>query len=468
MFQILFYKMACLKVYKHDLRKEAAICKNKLDILIKSVEQIVIDGDTSDIELSTEICQDVDEMISKLKQQKIQLLQCINRVKQEGNAEEKAIVVDNDRGVGTAASMAEQQSGSSINKEAVHVKKTSVSNSHGDISSDAALTKDKVLQVKTNAAESHKRSITSVKAMTKYKPDEVISGRNMQKCGSGDIADMNQRTSVANPGPEENIGDVVSKISLHQRLWLRDMVVIDTTLWVASQLGNSSHHRDSYCEGGRQNGVLSIRENIKMKTSLLAYQIPLLNEQPQEISMDGIDDIDYPANMARFPSQNTETSLVLSYYAERQLLFIELEYQAGDRWRINSHRLEKLEFQPLGLGMHKGELMVSDPAKKFHIKSTSSGEWRTVDINTVSPRKAVFQPTSHAILVMDRENKLISSWKDNVWVWTYRGQDGFRPGDIACHGKFIYVSDNENSCVYELSADGDHVRTVAKLIQTLF
>ena len=65
------------------------------------------------------------------------------------------------------------------------------------------------------------------------------------------------------------------------------------------------------------------------------------------------------------------------------------------------------------------------------------------------------------VVVRDGYNKQICLLNEKGEVDNiYRGENGIQPGDIACYGESIYVTDQKNNTVEELSKHGGYVRAV--------
>ena len=77
----------------------------------------------------------------------------------------------------------------------------------------------------------------------------------------------------------------------------------------------------------------------------------------------------------------------------------------------------------------------------------------------VMPYKAVAQPTSPGFVIGDPiNNQVVLVTEKGEVQHTYRGQEGFGPGDIVCQGHSIYVTDYVNHRVDQLSNHGCHIR----------
>ena len=190
------------------------------------------------------------------------------------------------------------------------------------------------------------------------------------------------------------------------------------------------------------------------QSSLYAYPVTSPH-QPQTLSIQGLAD---PQDMVRFPPGQSQ--LVMSDHYRKQLLWIKLEQRDGV-WRVTSHMSLGLTYHPLGLGVHDNKLLVcDDDDNDIHVFSTSGEETHRLNMpQGVRPWKAVAQPTSPGFVIMDSHMKHVVLVTEKGEIrHTYRGQEGFNPSHIVCHGHSIYVIDLSNNSVDELTNDGRHVR----------
>ena len=81
----------------------------------------------------------------------------------------------------------------------------------------------------------------------------------------------------------------------------------------------------------------------------------------------------------------------------------------------------------------------------------------------VNPRKAVAQLTSPGYVIKDWINRqVVLVTEEGEIQHKYRGQEGFKPGGVVCHGRSIYVTDLNDDHVDELSVDGCHFRQLIR------
>ena len=166
-----------------------------------------------------------------------------------------------------------------------------------------------------------------------------------------------------------------------------------------------------------------------------------------------------PTDMARFPPGKQQ--LFISDYTNKRLSWIKLE-QIDDVWEVADEMTMKVKYLPLGLAVHDNQLLVCGDDNVIHLLNTSGKETGRVRLpNTVKPSKAVGQPTTPGYVVTDcTHNQVVLVNKNGDVQHTYRGVQGFSPGDIVCQGQSIFVSDCENYSVDELNDEGHHVRQV--------
>ena len=219
--------------------------------------------------------------------------------------------------------------------------------------------------------------------------------------------------------------NIVTKIPLIEQGWpVTGLVVMGQTVWV-----------------------------VELKrSSLCAYPVTSPH-QPHTFSIHGLS---WPHDMVRFPLGQSQ--LVISD-GNNKLLWVKLEHRNGV-WRDNSQRSVKVTYHPRGLGVRDNQLLVCGAENVIHILSTSGEETHRVNMpQGVTPGKAVAQLTSPGFVIMDcMDNQVVLVTERGEIQHTYRGQEGFYPDDIVCHGHSIYVTDYAIGCVDELGVDGRHVR----------
>ena len=183
------------------------------------------------------------------------------------------------------------------------------------------------------------------------------------------------------------------------------------------------------------------------QSSLYAYPVTSPH-QPQTLSIQGMSN---PTNMVRFPPGQSQ--LVISDYLNNQLLWVKVEQRDGV-WKVTSKRSVKVTYDSYGLGVRDNQLLVCDD-NVIHVLSTSGEETHRVNmLQGVMPYKAIAQLTSPGFVIMDCDNKQVVLVTEKGEIQhTYRGQEGFNPYDIVCHGHSIYATDYHDHC-----NDGRHIR----------
>ena len=408
-----------------DIAEQAKISNKQLQYILKQtttmiqlIDQQIDDSNkydkqsTTDIKnIKKQINKVIDGMIDKLNNQRGQLIKLLdNIVKQR----EKVMMTVRD--------------GQDFNKTAMTSLRSYTDNMlrHGrdydrvqqvkDIQSRlASVSKARIPSFVWSHHEKNETTHDMTVARVSMKTDVEIEGMG----GHG-------RESVAGAGPVSD--HIVAKIPLiDDQLWVTGLEVMGQALW-AVHWGQSSLH---------------------------AYPVTSPH-QPQTISIKGLSS---PSDMVRFPPGQSQ--LVLSHN-KNQLLWVKVE-QRDRVWKVTSQRSVEVRYRPVGLGVGDNQLLVCD-GNVIHILSTSGEETHRVHMpQGVTPDKAVAQLTSPGFVIRDENNSqvVLVTEKGEVQL-TYRGQEGFRPGDIVCHGHSIYVTDHHNNRVDELSVDGRRVRQLIR------
>ena len=177
------------------------------------------------------------------------------------------------------------------------------------------------------------------------------------------------------------------------------------------------------------------------------------NVEPQTIPIRGLSD---PASIVEFPPG--QTHLVISDWKKRELQWIQLELR-HNMWSVVVQRSLSVVYPPLGLGVSDNQLLVCD-GEVIHVLSTSGKEIKIVSPpQTVSPWKAIPQPTAPGFVIMDRNEKQVVLLSEKGQLQqTYRGQQWFDPRDIICYARSTYISDWSNDSVDQLDGDGWQMR----------
>ena len=233
-----------------------------------------------------------------------------------------------------------------------------------------------------------------------------------------EIEDMDGHMRVAVAG---SVSDhIVAKMPLIQQDLVKGLEVMGQTVWVV-------HYEES---------------------SLYAYPVTSTH-QPQTLSIQGLS---RPTDMVRFPPGQSQ--LVISNH-DNKLLWVKLKQRIGV-WRVTSQRSVEVRYRPLGLGVRNNQLLVCGDGV-IHVLSTSGEETHRVNMpQGVESRKAVAQLTSPGFVIRDyNNNQVVPVTEKGEIQHTYRGQEGFRPRDIVCHGHSIYVTDYDY-------VDGRHVRQLIR------
>ena len=212
-------------------------------------------------------------------------------------------------------------------------------------------------------------------------------------------------------------------------------------------------------EGFGVTGIAVMKETLWVvhgaQSFLYAYPLATPN-QPQKIQLKNLKD---PDNIAVCHAERSE--LMISDGGNNILMTVEVK-QVNNMWEATTSRVVKLRFTPWGLGVDRGDMLVCD-GEEIHIFSLScKSTGRIQTPRDIRPWKALPRPASSGIVVRDGYNKQICVLSEHGgMIQTYKGgQNGIRPGDIACHGDSIYFTDQLNTTVDELNKDGDYVREV--------
>ena len=211
-------------------------------------------------------------------------------------------------------------------------------------------------------------------------------------------------------------------------------------------------------EGFGLTGIAVMKETLWVvhgaQSFLYAYPLATPN-QPQKIQLRNLKDAE---NITMCHPERSE--LMISDRGTNTLMTIEVK-QVDNIWEVERSRVVKLRFPPWGLGVDQGELLVCD-GEEIHIFALSCKPTGRVNTpSTIRPWKALPRPASPGFVVRDVYNKQICLLNENGdIIHTYKGQNGIRSGDIACHGQSIYVTDEENSTIDQLNKDGGYVRKV--------
>ena len=168
------------------------------------------------------------------------------------------------------------------------------------------------------------------------------------------------------------------------------------------------------------------------QNSVEAY-LEMSPHQPQTLPIKGMAD---PAGMVRFPPGQSQ--LIISDCDNKQLLWSKLDRRKGV-CKVTSQQSVKVSYRPLGLGVRENQLLVCGDDNLIHVLSTAGKETHRVNMpQGVRLSKAVAHLTSHGFVIRDFVNKqVVMVTEKGEILQTYRGQDGFNPGDIVCHGQAI-------------------------------
>ena len=414
-----------------DISEQAKISSKQLKHILKQtttmiqlIDEQIDDSNkydkrsTTDItDIKTQINKVIDGMINKLNQQRTQLLSSLDTIEQQ---KEKMMMTVRD---GQDFSKAEMTSLRSYTDNMLrHGRDYDRVQQVRDIklrlaSINKARIPSFVWNYHENKASSHDMTVARLSMKTDMMEIEGMGG---------DV-----RGSVA--GAESVNDNILAKIPLVEPIFIiTGLEVMGQTVWVV--------HND--------------------QSSLYAYPITSPH-RPQKFFIQGLSS---PTDMVRFPPGQSQ--LVINDGSKSQILWIQLEPCYGlwklftGVWNVTSQRSVKVRYAPCGLGVHDNQLLVCDEDKVIHVLSTSGEETHRVNMKQgAKPYKAVAQLTSPGFVTMDFNKKqvILVTAKGKI-QHTYRGQEGFTPGDIVCHGNSIYVIDFLNHHVDELSNDGRHVR----------
>ena len=396
-----------------DLDTQAEISKHKLqgvlrrtDVLIKLIDDKIQDSEkhekqsTNDMNsIKRQINKVIDDRISKLNNQKQKLFSTLDRIQAQ---KEKVMTTVHD--------------GQEFSKAAV----TSL-RSYSDNMLRHGRDFDRVEQagdIQSRLASMKESRIPSF--IWRRQDNKDLSSH----CDMA-VAEVSMTTDVVDSGSGAGAhrDQIVTKIRLVTGIPV-GLVVMNQTMW-------SVHYHES---------------------SIRAYTLTPPH-QKQKLSIPSLEN---SRSMVRFPSEHSQ--LVISDSDNKQLLWIQLEQRNGV-WKVTSQRSVKVTYLPFGLGVCDNQLLVCDD-NVIHVLSTSGEETHRVNMpQGVKPRRAVAQLTSPGFVIKDRINKQVVLMTEKGEIQhTYRGQKGFKPYDIVCHGHSIYVIDYNNHRVDELSVDGRHVR----------
>ena len=409
-----------------DLTEHAETSRKQLENILKETDIIIklIDEKIDDCETHTKLSSDdihntkqqinkvIDGMINKLNKQRKQLFTSLDQIK---NEKEKVVMSVRD--------------GQELNKAAVTSLRAYTDNVLRH-SRDC----DRVQQV--CYIQSRLVSVNTARTPSfvwgHHDNQGVPSQGDMTVARVSMKTDVTESDAVAGSvrGAMAETGDVpkhmVSEIPMMEKKKVKGLVMMHQTLWAV-------HDK---------------------KSSLHAYPVTSPH-QPQTLSVQGLTS---PADMVRFPPGRNQ--LVISDHDNKTLLFIKLEERHGV-WRVTSRRSVKVRYRPLGLGIRDNQLLVCDN-NVIHVLSTSDEETHRMP-RGVMPWKAVAQLKSPGFVISDYNNKQVVLMTEKGEIQqTHRGQKGFFPCDIICHGHFIYVAHFHNHRVDELSVDGRHVRQLIR------
>ena len=472
-----------------DMDKQAKISKQQLQDVLKQTDELIklIDEQMKDTEkhmkestddissIKHQINKVIDDKISKLKQQRQQLVNSLDKIQAQ---KEKVMMTVHDGQEFTKAAVSSLRA--YTDKKLRHGRNFDRVQQAGDIRSRLNTISSTRMpscvwrRDEMTASSNDDTTVARVSMVTEVIDTEANNGRvrvpgarsvsvrgtgsvslreswYVSQTGSGSVSvrgsgtvslresgDVSMRGSgsVSQRGSgevsvreSEAVSDnVVSKISMIKQDAVRGLLVMGQTVWVAQY----------------------------MESSIQAYRVTSPH-QPQTLPIDGHSE---PYNMVRFPPGQSQ--LVISYPENNQLLWIKLDQRNGV-WKVSSQILKKVGYSPRGLGVHDNQLLVCD-TKVIHVLSTSCEETHRVNMpQGLKPYKAVGQLTSPGFIIMDcdKEQVVLLTEKGEIQR-IYQCQKGFYPGDIVCHGHSVYVTEPYNHRVDELSVDGRHVRQLIR------
>ena len=419
-----------------DLTEQAETSRKQLENIVKETDVIIklIDEQIADSEKHTKQSSDdihntkqqinkvIDGMINKLNKQRKQLFTTLDQIE---NEKEKVVMSVRD--------------GLDFNKAAVTSLRAYTDNvlRHGrdcDRVQQVGDIQSRLVSVNTARTPSfvwvhHDNKGTPSRGDMTVARVSIKTDVTESEAVAGSV-----RGAVAEAGAVSE--RIVTKIPMIEQVIVTGLVVMDQTLWTV-HYGKSSLH--AYPVTSPHQPQSSCRQG-----------------QPQTLSIQGLS---RPMDMVRFPPGHSQCVISDSTFVKQELLFIKLEEGRGV-WRVTSQRAVKVNYAPYGLGVRDNQLLVCGDDNVIHVLSTSGEETHRVNMpQGVTPWKAVAQLTSPGFVIRDCGNKQVVLMTEKGKIQhTHRGQEGFIPGGIVCHGHSIYVTDYDNHSVDELSVDGRHVR----------
>ena len=151
---------------------------------------------------------------------------------------------------------------------------------------------------------------------------------------------------------------------------------------------------------------------------------------------------------------------MISDSGSNSLMTVEVK-QLHNTWKLGISRVVQIKCTPWGLGFTKGNLLVCD-GEAIRIFSLSCKLRGEVNLpQAVKPWKALPRIGLPGYVVRDGYNNQICLLNEKGEAdLIYRGHNGIQPGDIACYGESIYVTDQKHNTVEELNKHGGYVRAV--------
>ena len=406
-----------------DIAEQAKISNKQLQHILKQtttmiqlIDQQINDSNTYDKQSTTDIKnikkqinKVIDGMIDKLHKQRGQLITSLDNIEKH---KEKVMMTVRD--------------GQDFNKAAMTSLRSYTDNMlrHGR-------DYDRVQQVRdiqsrlTSVTKARIPSFVWTHQETRKSSHDMTVARVNMKADVMEIEGMGGQVRGSEAGSVSD--NIAAKIPLIDQRLVTGLEVMGQTVWVV-------HYSQS---------------------SLYAYPVTSPH-QPQTLSIQGLS---WPHDMVRFPPGQSQ--LVFSD-DKNQLLWVKVEQRNGV-WKVTSQRSVEVRYRTYGLGVRDNQLLLCGD-DVIHILSTSGEETHKVSMpQGVNLGKAVAQLTSPGFVIRDCDNKQVVLVTDKGEMQlTYQGQEGFRPGDIVCHGRSIYVTDYNNDRVDELSVDGRHVRQLIR------
>ena len=408
-----------------DIKRQVEKSKKQLENIIQQTSSIIeiIDQEIEDSERNDkksisdikntkkQINKVIDGIIEKLNQRRKQIFKDLNKIEQQ---KEKAVMtVYNDQ---------------QLNKTAVASLRSYTKNvlHHGR-------DYDRVQQVRGLQSRMESMNTTMITSFTWSRHDhrQTLSQDEMRVATiSAKTDNLEARDAKTCGMGEETMArslndNVVAKISMRTQDIVTGLVVMDQT-------------------------VLVVHYN---KSTIQAYPL----KSPHQSQTVSVKELANPRDVVRFPPGRPQ--LVISDSANGKLVWIKLE-QHNDVWEITSQRSLKVNYSPCGLGIRDNQLLVCDDDGVIHAISTSRVETGSIDMRKkgIRPWKAVAQLTSPGFIIKDYDNQVVLVDEKGKLQRIYCGQQGFKYGDIVCHGHSIYVTDYNNSRVDELDDKGHHVK----------